>query len=296
MYARAENVAILAVNGYGSLFLSNNPLGVATIDTAMGLSHSIDHFNGKNSVLSKTDFQNLANKFSPMIQEWRNDVFGLDKSLQITQLFGLASGTMSIPDKYQEIKDGILEKRNQLNQAIDNIYKGAGKVNDIIDFIEKFDFRKNFPTINLGEVNLNSYTNAVQIASADNNFVPKFSDTTQRVIQQCDEQFTALCEKRGVTADYPYEIDNVKMAVAYAALSGGLTKIDKMDFGENRMLHMLSNEAYIKVASISTDEAVNIPVGESLAKIQNMEQQIIQQIQERQMAQSQQQNHRLQIG
>ena len=112
MYARPENIAALVVNGYGSL-LPNHPLDVVAVDAAMKISHSIDHFNGENSVLSKPDSKNIAQKFSSIIGEWRNDAFRLDKNLQISQLFGLASGAMSIPDKYQEIKDEILEKKNQ---------------------------------------------------------------------------------------------------------------------------------------------------------------------------------------
>ena len=299
MYARPENIATLVVSGYGSL-LRNHPLEVVAVDAKMGLSHSIDHFNGENSVLSKPDSKNIAQKFSSIIGEWRNDAFGLDKSLQISQLFGLTSGAMSIPDKYQEIKDEILEKKNQINQIVNNIQRGAGKINDIIDFINKFDFRKNFPKINLGEINLNQDFNAVQVASADKNFIPSLepilSPTSQRVIQQCDEKFTALCERRGVTADHPDEMDNVKIAAAYAALNAGLTKIDKMDFGENRTLFMLSHEPHMKLASLSTDEAVNIPVSQSMANIHIMEQQNVQQSQERQMTQSQQQNQGRTIG
>ena len=65
MYARPENIAALVVNGYGSL-LPNHPLDVVAVDAAMKISHSIDHFNGENSVLSKPDSKNIAQKFYHM--------------------------------------------------------------------------------------------------------------------------------------------------------------------------------------------------------------------------------------
>lgn len=122
------------------------------------------------------------------------------------------------------------------------------------------------------------------------------SARTQKLIQQCDEQFTALCERRGITADHPQEMENVKMAAVFAALSKDMTKIDKMDFGENRTLHLLSYEPHGILASVSTDEAVNIHVSESLGKVQHLEQHMAQQAQERQIAQSQQQSKGLYIG
>lgn len=122
------------------------------------------------------------------------------------------------------------------------------------------------------------------------------SARTQKLIQQCDEQFTALCERRGITADHPQEMENVKMAIVFAALSKDMTKIDKMDFGENRTLHLLSYEPHGILASVSTDEAVNIHVSESLGKVQHLEQHMAQQAQERQIAQSQQQSKGLYIG
>ena len=133
-------------------------------------------------------------------------------------------------------------------------------------------------------------------STLSNSYLANLSPSTQKLIQQCDEQFTALCKRRGVTADHPDEMDNVKMAAAYTALNAGLTKIDKMDFGENRTLFMLSHEPHMKLASLSTDEAVNIPVSQSMANIHIMEQQNAQQVQERQMAQSQQQNQVRTIG
>ena len=58
--------------------------------------------------------KNIAQKFSSIIGEWRNKVFLVDKEVKTTQLFGLASGILAIPDKYREIKDEILEKKNQI--------------------------------------------------------------------------------------------------------------------------------------------------------------------------------------
>ena len=133
-------------------------------------------------------------------------------------------------------------------------------------------------------------------STLSNSYLANLSPGTQKLIQQCDEKFTVLCERRGVTADHQDEMDNVKMAAAYAALNAGLTKIDKMDFGENRTLFMLSHEPHMKLASLSTDEAVNIPVSQSMANIHIMEQQNAQQAQERQMTQSQQQNQERTIG
>ena len=52
--------------------------------------------------------------FPLLLGEWRNEVFLVDKEVKTTQLFGLASGVLAIPDKYREIKDEILEKKNQI--------------------------------------------------------------------------------------------------------------------------------------------------------------------------------------
>lgn len=282
MYARPENIAVLAATGHGQgivdRLMVNRPVDAVLIDAAMGTSHSIDHFNGKNSVLSKPDFHNITqnDKFSPLIHEWRDEVFLLNQGAKAAQLFRIASGALEIPNKYQEIKDGILEKKNQINQIINNIHKGVDKINDFIDFFDKFDFRRNLIP-NLSEQNL--------------------SPSTQKLFQQYDEKFTALCEKRGITADCKEDFENLRGAAIATALTNDLPNIEKVDIdSQTRTLWLGSYNPRPQVTSLSVDEAVNIPMSESMAKIHTIEQQNAQQAQERQMAQSQQQNHVLKIG
>ena len=261
-YATENDNCILNANGYGN-FMPNRPILLVSDDVAFNhLSHSNSYFAGEHSVLRDPQAKVRANELKEKINEWRSEV--------------------------PENREAIINNINSAIQKYQNINDTYKKYKTILDRLD------------LGEVNLNQDFNAVQVASADKNFIPSLepilSPTSQRVIQQCDEQFTALCERRGVTADHPHEMDNVKMAAAYAALNAGLTKIDKMDFGENRTLFMLSHEPHMKLASLSTDEAVNIPVSQSMANIHTMEQQNAQQSQERQMTQSQQQNQGRTIG
>ena len=261
-YATENDNCILNANGYGN-FMPNRPILLVSDDVAFNhLSHSNSYFAGEHSVLRDPQAKVRANELKEKINEWRSEV--------------------------PENREAIINNINSAIQKYQNINDTYKKYKTILDRLD------------LGEVNLNQDFNAVQVASADKNFIPSLepilSPTSQRVIQQCDEQFTALCERRGVTADHPHEMDNVKMAAAYAALNAGLTKIDKMDFGENRTLFMLSHEPHMKLASLSTDEAVNIPVSQSMANIHIMEQQNAQQSQERQMTQSQQQNQGRTIG
>ena len=261
-YATENDNRILNANGYGN-FMPNRPILLVSDDVAFNhLSHSNSYFAGEHSVLRDPQAKVRANELKEKINEWRSEV--------------------------PENREAIINNINSAIQKYQNINDTYKKYKTILDRLD------------LGEVNLNQDFNAVQVASADKNFIPSLeptlSPTSQRVIQQCDEKFTALCERRGVTADHPDEMDNVKMAAAYVALHAGLTKIDKMDFGENRTLFMLSHEPHMKLASLSTDEAVNIPVSQSMANIHIMEQQNAQQSQERQMTQSQQQNQGRTIG
>ena len=45
--------------------------------------------------------------FPLLLGEWRNEVFLVDKEVKTTQLFGLASGVLAIPDKYHAILNSI---------------------------------------------------------------------------------------------------------------------------------------------------------------------------------------------
>lgn len=124
-----------------------------------------------------------------------------------------------------------------------------------------------------------------------------FSNQTQKLFQQYDEKFTALCEKRGITADCKEDFENLRSAAIATALTNGLPNIEKVDIdSQTRTLWLGSYNPRPQVTSLSVDEAVNIPMSESMAKIHTIEQQNAQQAQERQMAQSQQQNHGLKIG
>ena len=75
-----------------------------------------------------------------------------------------------------------------------------------------------------------------------------------------------------------------------------MPSIEKVEIDQDRVLWMGSYNPRPHVISLSTDEAVNIPVSQSMANIHIMEQQNAQQAQERQMTQSQQQNQGRTIG
>ena len=79
------------------------------------------------------------------------------------------------------------------------------------------------------------------------------------------------------------------MALTAKALEHQMTKVDKMDFGKGDMLYILSNQPHAVLASVAANDVVNIPITESMAKIQQTEQQQTQLAQEHQMSQSQSQ-------
>ncbi len=77
------------------------------------------------------------------------------------------------------------------------------------------------------------------------------------------------------------------MALTVKGLENGMTRVEKLDIESRNsvvMVFILSNEPHTKLASVSANEAVNIPVQESIEKIQQIEQQ---KTQEQQMQHSQ---------
>ena len=86
------------------------------------------------------------------------------------------------------------------------------------------------------------------------------------------------------------------MAMTAQGIKNQMTKVDKMDFGEGTMLHILSYEPHAKTASVSANDAVNVPMNESMAKIQQTEQQYAQLVQERQMSRNQSQNYGMSLA
>lgn len=81
------------------------------------------------------------------------------------------------------------------------------------------------------------------------------------------------------------------MALTVKGVENQMTRVDKMAFGEGTMLHILSYEPHAKIAAVSANDVVNIPMVESMAKIQQTEQQYVQFAQERQMSLNQSQQH-----
>lgn len=264
-YATENDNRILNANGYGN-FMPNRPILLVSDDVAFNhLSHSNSYFAGEHSVLRDLQAKVRANELKEKINEWRSEV--------------------------PENREAII---NNINSAIQKYQK----INDLYEQINPKP--KVSDGLNLAEVNLQD-VNTVKVASADKNFIPNlseqnFSPSTQKLFQQYDEKFTALCERRGITADCKEDFENLRGAAVATALANGLPSIEKVEIDQDRVLWMGSYNPRPHVISLSTDEAVNIPVSQSMANIHIMEQQNAQQAQERQMTQSQQQNQGRTIG
>lgn len=127
--------------------------------------------------------------------------------------------------------------------------------------------------------------------------IKQFSAISHKLFQQYDEKFNALCEKRGITAECKDDFENLRGVAIATALTNGLPNIEKVDIdSQTRMLWLGSYNPRPQVASLSIDEAVNIPVSQSMASIHAMEQQNAQQTQEHQFVQLQQENQGRSIG
>ena len=125
---------------------------------------------------------------------------------------------------------------------------------------------------------------------------PEISPQAQQLYQQCEEKLIALCKEKNITADNPQDFKNIAMALTAKALEHQMTKVDKMDFGKGDMLYILSNQPHAVLASVAANDVVNIPITESMAKIQQIEQQQTQLAQERQVSQSQSQQHGISLA
>lgn len=115
----------------------------------------------------------------------------------------------------------------------------------------------------------------------------QLSPQAQKFSQQCEEKLVECCNKKGITADSPQDFKNISMALTVKGLENGMTRVEKLDIESRNsvvMVFILSNEPHTKLASVSANEAVNIPVQERIEKIQQIEQQ---KTQEQQMQHSQ---------
>ena len=121
----------------------------------------------------------------------------------------------------------------------------------------------------------------------------QLSPKAQKLYHQCEEKLIALCNEKGITADSPQDFKNIAMALTAKGVENQMTKVDKMDFGEGTMLHILSYEPHAKMAAISANDVVNIPMTESMVKIQQTEQQHTQLDQERLIVKNQEQYHHI---
>ena len=119
----------------------------------------------------------------------------------------------------------------------------------------------------------------------------QLSPKAQKLYQQCEEKLIALCNEKGIAADSPQDFKNIAMALTAKGVENQMTRVDKMAFGEGTMLHILSYEPHAKMATVSANDTVNVPMNESMAKIQQTEQQYAQSAQERQMSRNQSQNY-----
>lgn len=123
----------------------------------------------------------------------------------------------------------------------------------------------------------------------ENRVLPSISSKHQKFIQQCEDKLVAICHERGITADSPQDFKNIAAAIAAKGITEqGMDKVEKATIdGSN--FYIGSYSPYTKIVSVNVHEAVNIPVHESMEKIQQSEQQTAQKNQERQMAQEQNQ-------
>ena len=230
------------------------------MDAFTRTSHSLDYFVGKNSVLGASRY--LVEKDSPtfkMINDWRNDVREEFKDIQKGNTFNYLEKFFTFIDgKYEGNDKKVSEELNRSNPQKEPI------------------------PINQN----NNIENKPESKSTESIYI---SPQAQKLYQQCEEKLIALCKEKGITADSPQDFKNIAMALTAKALEHQMTKVDKMDFGKGDMLYILSNQPHAVLASVAANDVVNIPITESMAKIQQTEQQQIQFAQERQMAQNQSQ-------
>lgn len=119
--------------------------------------------------------------------------------------------------------------------------------------------------------------------------MPNISLKHQQFIQQCEDSLMAVCKEKGITAEHPQDFKNIAAAIAAKGIiEQGMDKVEKATI-EGLNFYIGSYSPHTKIVSVNVHEAVNIPVPESMEKIQQSEQQTAQKAQERQMAQEQNQ-------
>ena len=265
-YSRTKDRRILKLADYNS-DQENDPYAVMVMDAFTKTSHSLEHFVGKNSVLGASRY--LVEKDSPtfkMINEWRNDVREEFKDIQKGNTFNnLEKFFIFIDGKYEGNDKKVLEELNRPNPQQEPI------------------------PINQN----NNIKNKLESKSTESIYI---SPQAQQLYQQCEEKLIALCKEKNITADNPQDFKNIAMALTAKALEHQMTKVDKMDFGKGDMLYILSNQPHAVLASVAANDVVNIPITESMAKIQQIEQQQTQLAQERQVSQSQSQQHGISLA
>lgn len=116
------------------------------------------------------------------------------------------------------------------------------------------------------------------------------SPKNQKLFEHCEDKLIAYCRENGITADSPQDYKNIAMAMTAEMVEQRMNKIEQIGFKDNNLI-AISYEPNLRMISITPNDVVNIPIQESMEKIQQTEQAIQQQNQEKQMMQSQQQGY-----
>lgn len=115
----------------------------------------------------------------------------------------------------------------------------------------------------------------------------RLSPKAEKFFDQCKDKLINLCHEKGITADNEQDFTNIAMALTVKAMANKMTRIEKIDIdmADNLKIHILSREPHMILTSIEANEAVKIPAEQSIAKIQQIEQQFTQQEQQNQQQQ-----------
>lgn len=115
----------------------------------------------------------------------------------------------------------------------------------------------------------------------------RLSPKAEKFFDQCKDKLINFCHEKGITADNEQDFTNIAMALTVKAMANKMTRIEKIDIdmADNLKIHILSREPHMILTSIEANEAVKIPAEQSIAKIQQIEQQFTQQEQQNQQQQ-----------
>lgn len=108
------------------------------------------------------------------------------------------------------------------------------------------------------------------------------SPKAEKFFEQCKDKLIEACREKRITADDEQDFTNIAMALTVKAMANKMTRIEKIDIdmADNLKIHILSREPHMILTSIEANEAVKIPAEQSIAKIQQIEQQFTQQEQQ----------------